>query len=225
MHALACPCAPQKSYPSLYYWFPFTPALTPVAGDPDSDKDKNVTRGRTRPHFMKASGNPDLRSLLWVMIHTMAEAANIGIPEDHRERIEPFLGSWALISFEHVLPSGEVLRPFGDSPSGSILYQPDGHMSAQLSAGNPAKFANGDPDRASAEEATHAWRTYFGYWGSFKVIVEKRVVVHRVEGSSFPNWVGTEQVRHFRFEGADRLILDAQSSSGRYTLTWRRRVD
>lgn len=155
----------------------------------------------------------------------MADAANIQLPADDREGAEPFLGSWALVSFEHRLPSGEVLRPFGDSPSGSILYQPDGHMSAQVSVGNPTRLANNDPDRASAEEATQAWRTYLGYWGSFKVFTENRVVVHRVEGSSFSNWIGTEQVRHFRFDGANRLTLEAQSPSGRYTLVWQRRLD
>jgi hypothetical protein len=158
------------------------------------------------------------------MIHTMAEAANIGVPADYRERIESLVGSWALVSFEHVLLSGEVSRPFGDSPSGSIFYQSDGHMSAQVSAGSPTRFVNDDPDQASAEEATQAWRTYFGYWGSFKIFAEKRVVVHRVEGGSFSNWIGTEQVRHYRFDEAGRLILEAQSSSGRYILVWQRRI-
>jgi hypothetical protein len=172
---------------------------------------------------LKAPGNRDFGFRVWAMIHTMVEAAKIGL-SDERERIEPFLGSWALVSLERVLPSGEVSRPLGDSPVGSILYQPDGHMSAQLSVGNPARFVNDDLDQASAEEATQAWRTYLGYWGSFKILVEKGVVVHRVEGSSFPNWIGTEQVRHFHFDGANRLILETQSSSGRHTLVWQRRI-
>jgi hypothetical protein len=142
-----------------------------------------------------------------------------------RESFEQLAGSWSLVSFEHVLPSGELLKPFGDSASGSILYQADGHMSAQVSVGSPAKFASDDPLRASAEEATEAWRTYFGYWGTFRVYPEKRVVMHRVEGSSFPNWIGTDQVRHFRFDGANRLILETQSSSGHSTVIWQRRFD
>src|SRR5437868_211775 len=106
--------------------------------------------------------------------HTMVEAGNIGLPADDRERIEPFLGSWALLSFEHVLPSGEVSRPFGDSPSGSILYQDDGRMSAHVSIGSPARFVSDDPDQASAAEATEAWRTYFVYLGSVKVFTEEQ---------------------------------------------------
>jgi hypothetical protein len=98
-------------------------------------------------------------------------------------------------------------------------------MSAQVSIRNPTKFANDDPAGASDKEATQAWRTYLGYWGTFKVFVDKQVVVHRVEGSSFSNWIGTEQVRYFRFDGANQLILEVQSFSGRSTLVWQRRFN
>jgi hypothetical protein len=159
------------------------------------------------------------------MIHIMVDPANIRPPADNLEGAQPFLGSWALVSLEHVLPSGNVSKPLGDAPSGSILYQSDGRMSAQVSVASPAKFTHDDPNEASTEEAAQAWRTYLGYWGSFEVFAEKGVVVHRVEGGSFSNWIGTEQVRHFRFDGANRLILEVQSSSGRSTLIWQRRFD
>lgn len=146
-------------------------------------------------------------------------------PASHssRDPSEPFLGSWGLVSYEHVLPSGDVSKPFGESPLGLILYQADGRMSAQISTARPARFASEDFQQASVEEAAEAWRTYFGYWGSFKVNMERGVVVHRVKGSSFSNWIGTEQVRQFRFDGTERLILETRSASGRWTLIWQRK--
>ena len=162
------------------------------------------------------------------MIHTM-KAPNIKLTGDDQEHIEPhmkaFLGSWGLVSYEQVLASGEVSRPFGNSPSGSLLYQADGHMSAQVSTGSLLRFASDDPFELTAEEAREAWQRYFGYWGTFKVCTEENLVVHHVEGSSFSNWIGTEQVRHFRFEGAERLILETDLSSGHFTLIWQRRID
>ena len=148
--------------------------------------------------------------------------ANIGAPVNDREDIAPFFGSWDLVSFEHVLPSGEASTPFGNSPVGLLVYQAEGRMSAQVSTGSPTRLSSDDSLEASVEEAAGAWRTYFGYWGCFKVCPEDSVVVHRVQGSSFPNWIGTEQARHFRFDGANRLILETESASGRYTLTWQR---
>jgi hypothetical protein len=139
-----------------------------------------------------------------------------------RAHAERFLGSWDLVSYEHALHSGEVWRPFGESPAGVILYQADGRMSVHVSTSRQARFASEDFLQARIEEAVEAWRTYFGYWGSFEVDAKKGVVVHRVEGSSFANWIGTEQVRHFRFDGADRLILSTSSPAGTWTLIWQR---
>lgn len=32
-------------------------------------------------------------------------------------------------------------------------------------------------------------------------------MTHALEGSLFPDWVGTDQVREFEFDGADHLTL------------------
>jgi hypothetical protein len=160
----------------------------------------------------------DRRSFVRASVGTVAMSAC------ERRGSESFLGSWGLVSYEQVLSSGEVLRPFGVSPSGMILYLANGYMSAHLSVNNPARFASDDSFQATAEEAAKAWQAYFGYWGTFKVDAEKAVVVHRVEGSSFSNWIGTEQVRHFRFDGADRLIRETPSSSGLFKAIWQRKA-
>jgi Lipocalin-like domain len=71
----------------------------------------------------------------------------VAISASDRGRSERLLGSWGLVSFEQVLASGEVLKPFGDSPSGLILYEADGRMSAQVSVGSPATFAHDAVER------------------------------------------------------------------------------
>jgi hypothetical protein len=131
------------------------------------------------------------------------------------------IGSWKLISFELRVPSGEVVRPYGGRPIGRILYQKNGEMSAQLMAAGPAPFGNQDPLKATAEETDRAWRSYLGYWGKFEVDSASGTVVHHIEGSSFPNWIGQDQIRTFRFEG-DRLILEADSPAWHAALVWYR---
>ena len=45
------------------------------------------------------------------------------------------LGAWKLISFAREdAVSGETIRPWGNAPSGYLMYLPDGHMSAVLTA-------------------------------------------------------------------------------------------
>ena len=51
---------------------------------------------------------------------------------------------------------------------------------------------------------------FFAYWGTYEVDDTADTVTHHVEGSLAPTWVGTVQVRGFRFESEDRLILTAQ---------------
>jgi hypothetical protein len=51
-----------------------------------------------------------------------------------------------------------------------------------------------------------AFDGYISYCGSYEVNAQRRFVIHRLELSWFPNWVGTEQKRFFEFAG-DRLTL------------------
>jgi hypothetical protein len=132
-----------------------------------------------------------------------------------------FIGSWELISCQLRLPSGAVLEPFGDRPIGRILYLPNGEMSAQLMRPAPSHFASPDPLEATAKESDRAWRNYIGYWGKYRVNSEARTIVHHIEGGWFPNWIGQEQIRSFRFDH-DRLVLEADSPAGYATLVWRK---
>jgi hypothetical protein len=132
-----------------------------------------------------------------------------------------FFGSWKLISYELTLTSGSTLNPFGDHPTGLILYQKDGHMSAQLMLPGPIPFASSDPLSATKGETDRAWRNYIGYWGTFSVDTKKRIVTHHIEGGWFPNWIGKNQVRSFRFSEG-QLILETDSPAWHAKLAWQK---
>lgn len=132
-----------------------------------------------------------------------------------------FAGAWKLISYDLRFPSGTVSKPFGEQPSGRILYQTNGQMSAQLMKPELGSFASADPLKATKDEAEGAWRNYIGYWGTYRVDAKAKVVVHRIEGGWLPNWVGQEQIRSFRFSG-NQLILEADTTAWHATLVWQR---
>lgn len=104
---------------------------------------------------------------------------------------------------------------------GLILYQKNGHMSAQLMRPEPIPFASSDDLQATKDETHRAWRNYVGYWGTFSVDAKNRVVTHHIEGGWFPNWIGTNQERSFRFR-EDKLILEADYSAGHAKLVWQK---
>ncbi len=68
------------------------------------------------------------------------------------------------------------------------------------------RFASGDLLLTSEAEVRAAFNGYAAYYGSYSVDQGQGIIVHHVEAAHIPNWVGTDQVRHFDFQG-NRLTL------------------
>jgi hypothetical protein len=135
--------------------------------------------------------------------------------------IEMLLGSWSLVSWEEHQATGEVCYPLGPNAIGQLTYTQDGRMSAQLMRPGSPLFASEDWRQATTEDKSSAWGDYFGYFGTFSIDLGSKAVVHHIQGSWFPNLVGTDQIRHFRFDG-DQLILDAETEWGKVHIVWRK---
>lgn len=146
----------------------------------------------------------------------MGDAGTRKLSADVRAQL---IGSWRAVSWFEKDADGKLSYPMGQEAYGQLIYTAEGRMSAQLMNVNIGRFAKGDWRVATEEERAKAWMDYFGYWGSFSIAEEKQAVVHHVEGSAFPNIVGTEQVRYFRFAG-ERLILNADTPWGKVQVEW-----
>jgi len=112
------------------------------------------------------------------------------------------VGAWRLVSVETRDEKGELVRR--GERTGYLLYSPDGYMSvAFMKEGRPV-FKSGDIRGGSVEEKIAAINGYVSYAGRYTV--QDDTVVHHIEVSLFPNWVGVSQERTFTFEGS-RLTL------------------
>ena len=119
---------------------------------------------------------------------------------------EQFIGTWKLVSSEFRLSADKAVYPLGRDAVGMLTYDTSGHMSAQLMRLDRPAFASGDQVGGTPEEIKSAFEGFVAYFGTYEVNEQKGIVTHYVEGSSFPNWVGTDQIRFFEFSG-DRLTL------------------
>lgn len=119
---------------------------------------------------------------------------------------EQFIGTWKLVSSEIRLSDGQLIYPLGRDAVGRITYDTSGHMSCQLTRLDRPAFSSGDQWSGTPEETKSAFEGCVAYFGTYEVNEEKGTVTHHVEGSLFPNWVGTDQRRFFEFSG-DRLTL------------------
>ena len=86
------------------------------------------------------------------------------------------------------------------------MYDANGHMSAQIMRPDRPAFASGDHLKGTPMEIKSAFEGFIAYYGVYEVNQEEGTVTHHVEGSSFPNWVGSAQRRFFEFSG-NRLTL------------------
>jgi hypothetical protein len=137
---------------------------------------------------------------------------------------EQFVGIWRLISYELRRADGQVTYPLGKGAVGYIMYDESGYMSVTVMGADRLKFSSEVAQRGTDTEKVKAFDTYLSYCGKYKVQGAK--VIHQVEVSLYPNWVGVDLERTFEFEG-DRLSLSAPASSrfgAQYTarLVWER---
>jgi hypothetical protein len=146
--------------------------------------------------------------------------------EKHPELLARFVGMWKLIGSEFRKDSGEVYYPLGRKATGLLMYAVDGTMAAQLMRADRPHFPDGDLARGSAEDIRRTLIGYTAYFGTFSINANRQTITHHVLGSLYPDWIGTQQLRHFEFNG-NRLTLktppmriSGQTHSG--VLEWER---
>jgi hypothetical protein len=114
---------------------------------------------------------------------------------------ERIVGTWKLVSvvYEDV-QTKERTPVLGAHPKGWQIATPEGRWLALVTA-DGRKVPQTDADRAQA------LRTMISYTGRYRL--EGGKVVTKVEAAWNEAWVGTEQVRAYRFEGDDLLHLES----------------
>ena len=118
----------------------------------------------------------------------------------------PFVGAWKLISCDAIRKNGSVLPIYGKNPIGRLYYDAEGNMSVHMMKSGRANFADQTKFRATPTEMRAAYESYEAYFSTYEIDEANHVVNHKVLGGLFPNWTGTIQARHYKFEG-NRLIL------------------
>jgi hypothetical protein len=141
---------------------------------------------------------------------------------------QQLIGTWRLISYvECDVDSDEKRYPIGEHPLGFIIYTEDDFVSAQLSTVARAPFRRNDPYCGTPEEYTDAAGSYVAYCGPFDVDEVTGSLIHEMQVSLFPNWLGQRQARLVHIEGD---ILQLETGSPMYfggkpkmaTLVWQR---
>ncbi len=92
----------------------------------------------------------------------------------------------------------------GEAPDGLLAYTAEGTMIGIMGPGDRPRFGTDDVTGGTAEEQAMAFATFIAYGGRYAV--DGDTIIHMVETSLFPNWIGTKQRRRFELSGDGRTL-------------------
>jgi hypothetical protein len=119
---------------------------------------------------------------------------------DDAELRRQIVGTWTLVSVVYEDQTSKQRTPiYGEHPKGIQIATAEGRWLALMTG-----EGRGVPK--TGEECAQAFRTMIAYTGRYRV--EDGKVITKVEAAWNEAWVGTEQVRHIRFDG-DRLYIES----------------
>jgi lipocalin-like protein len=124
------------------------------------------------------------------------------------------VGTWELVTRTVRRADGTAIvdRVLGEKPIGRLVYDASGAMSLQMmriGRKSAISIPENPADRSNARVVTG----YDSYFGRYTVDEKAGTVTHHVEGSLFPEDLGSDWVRPFTLDG-DRLTLRLTSADG-----------
>ena len=112
------------------------------------------------------------------------------------------VGSWTL----------NVAGGFGVNPKGYVMFDANGHFGALLMRSDLPKYASKRRTQGTAEEYRATVRGMIAYYGTYSV--NGTDVMLHIEGSSFPDWNGTDQKRTNLSITGDEMRWTQPTTSG-----------
>jgi len=128
-----------------------------------------------------------------------------------------FIGTWRLVSYVMIDPTGSPRPYWDDHPIGQLIYTADGHMSAQVYDARRSALQV-EPEAATAESVRPLYVGSAAYFGTYSVDTLAHRVTHIVEGAWLPDWIGRRLERSYRFIADDQLELSVPG----FALLWQK---
>lgn len=133
------------------------------------------------------------------------------------------VGAWTLTSL--VLDQdGKKSEPYGPGAKGTVIFTSTGRTAVVITRAELPKFASNNRTTGTPEENKAAVAGSIAYFGTYEVDEAGKVVTTHVEGSTFPNWVGSDQKRTVEVAGDEMKFTNKAPSMGQgvVTASWKR---
>ena len=157
------------------------------------------------------------------VLATLLMCSGFVIAQSESEIRDRIVGTWKLVSTEQTLKDGTT-RPYpqyGPNGKGFLMYARDGYMCADLV--NPDRPKWMDPIHPTTEEKVSTADGSFAYCGRYEIDVKKNRLVHLPEVATDPGYVGSRQIRPYKFEDGRLVLSDVEREEPgglRWKIVW-----
>ncbi|MCJ8142261.1 lipocalin-like domain-containing protein [Ancylobacter sp. A5.8] len=104
------------------------------------------------------------------------------------------VGTWRMISAT-IDPGGKNIPAYGEKPNGLLVFTPDMHFVEVLTDADVPRFASNARGEGTDDENRMAMSRNIGFFGTYTVDGKGEFSGNRVEGATFPNWIGSVRTR------------------------------
>lgn len=125
---------------------------------------------------------------------------------------ERAIGTWRMLSLEVGEGAGKI-EPYGPSPNGLMVITAEGWFTITITRPDLPAFAAGNRERGTDDENRVVVRGSIGYFGTYQIDESSSTIACRIEGTTFPNYLGETQIRRLIFRD-DTLTYVNDSPSG-----------
>jgi hypothetical protein len=118
---------------------------------------------------------------------------------------DQLVGTWTVVSWVQTRPDGSKFERFGDKPMGVNVFDANGRFYVMFARPDVPKIASNNPSTPTPEEAKAIVGGTIAYYGTYTVDEGSKIVTLKIEASSFPNQLGSDQKRAILSVSADEL--------------------
>jgi hypothetical protein len=130
------------------------------------------------------------------------------------------VGTWRMRSNVSLKPDGSKVEVFGAHGTGLAIFEPDGHFAIVNLNPDTPKFASDNRAQGTPEENKEAVLGSIALYDTYSVTGN---INFEIEGSTYPNWTGTQQKRNITALTSNEIKWSlAASIGGTNEVTWSR---
>ena len=132
------------------------------------------------------------------------------------------VGTWKPVSVTVTGLDGRKTEPFGPNPNSILTFDANGRFVLVNTRPDLPKFASNNRMQGTAEENKAIVQGTIAYFRTYTVV--DKVIIHKLEGSTWPNWAATDQKRPIISLTGDEMKLSnpAASVGGTAEATYKR---